>query len=117
MRFCKEHWEALSAAIKEKGLWGLVSKSGEAAKNKFLKEIKGGYLIKDPLMTANFAIMNNAIERGGIYLLTNDENGKPYCPLCEVKKNIGEDEDKKWIVYAVNEQYDIAIKTGILNKN
>ena len=43
----------------------------------------------DPLMSATYMIYGNAVRAGGLYLMTTDEQGNEYCPLCEVDKHAG----------------------------
>lgn len=59
----------------------------------------------DPLLNANFAIWSNALERGGLYLMGNDEDGEPYCPLCEYEKK-GGGKAADWITFAADEQLE-----------
>lgn len=85
MNFCAPHWEKLKQAIRERGLWPLVSPSAEVAHEATLQEIQHGPSKEtfDPLLNATWAIYGRALECGGIYLMTGD-----YCPLCELDKHI-----------------------------
>ena len=82
MKICKNHWEQLKDAIKVRGLWDLVAPNGQAAIYRMQQELAGTATDSnyDPLMTANYMISGQALNFGGIYLLTGD-----YCPLCEAE--------------------------------
>jgi hypothetical protein len=110
MKMCAVHWEALRTAIEEKGLFHLVSGSGAGLKEKILNEDLAGPTPEnfDPLMAANMSIWSNAIEQGGLYLMTDD-----YCPICESEKHKGPSADW-WITNAVNEQFEKAKQMGLL---
>lgn len=103
MKFCKQHWSDLSEAIKTKGMWHLVPKSGEAAAEAMQKEIDKTATPKDydPLMSCHWMIFNNALAGGGPYLMTAQPNGEPYCPLCEVDRvKPGGEGAVQWIEHA-----------------
>jgi hypothetical protein len=98
MRFCQTHWDRLREAIKNKGLNQFVSADGETLTEKIKKEVKEEVTIPDPLFAAHNAIVEAAIKQGGLYLLGKDEEGKDYCPLCEVNKYAKEEgADEDWI--------------------
>jgi hypothetical protein len=106
MRICKEHWEALRAAIENKGMSHLV-KSGQEIFDSAKNELTGeGPTTFDPLFMANNMIVGNAIKSGGLYLLGETEDGSNdghYCPLCEAKYHGSKSEqpvdnlDEDWI--------------------
>ena len=114
---CMEHWNELKSAIENKGLGHLVSKDSQSVANRIKKELNHEHFIKDPLFSANMAIMGNAIQAGGLYLMGKKEDGSDYCPLCEALRNLEDGMDKKWIECAVQEQYDNALNAGLLNLN
>lgn len=91
MKMCMVHWTLMRASIEEHGLDGLVAKSGEAALEALVDDVKQVPDPKnerfDPLMSMNWHFMNGALERGGLYLLGVDEKGEQYCPLCEYEKH------------------------------
>ncbi len=117
MKSCQKHWDQLRKAIEDKGLGHLVSKNGKQVAERLKKELKDEHTIDDPLMSAWFAIMNNALESGGAYLLVMDENGNHYCPMCEGNKHVGKGTDDWFITNSVNEQFNKAKKAGLLNDN
>lgn len=103
MKICDSHWKQLRAAIDKRGLQPFVSTSGEAAFDKIKLDLTTDGNTFDPLLNATFAIWNNALGLGGIYLLGVDEDGEEYCPICESMRNDGPPEDF-WIKNAVDEQ-------------
>lgn len=117
MQICKDHWAQLRAAINERGLSHLVSTSGIDLSSRLKKELNNEATIQDPLMGANFAIMSNALQHGGLYLMSVDENSNPYCPLCEALKHYGDNMDQQWIKFASDEQLDNCKAKGLLNNN
>jgi len=95
MRMCTEHWEQCQQAIKDRGLWHLVAESGDEAAKLLIAQVEGSATKRDydPLMDLNTMINSNAIQCGGLYLLSGD-----YCPLCEAIKHTENDEiDEEWI--------------------
>lgn len=94
MKMCLPHWDALKDAIKERGMWPLVTESGEAATKRAVSEMenKATNETYDPLMSANFMIWNAALRTGGLYLMTGD-----YCPLCEADKHGAPGTASEWI--------------------
>jgi hypothetical protein len=113
---CQQHWDALRAAISERGLDGLISGSGQKAVAKLETELAQGAQTPetyDPLMNANFAIWSNALEAGGLYLMCGDKNGNPYCPICESEKHGGQPADW-WITHAADEQLEKARAMNLL---
>lgn len=121
MKACKEHWDQLRDKIKERGLDHLVSKDGEQAINRLKKELDDQHHIQDPLLSAWFSIMNNALSMGGMYLLGRDENGNHYCPMCEGNKHTkieGFSCASEWFIErSVDDQYNKAKEAGLLNNN
>lgn len=88
MNFCTSHWEKLKEAVTKHELFHLVAKSGEELAGKMKKEIDEKFVVPDPLMTACMMLTSRALEIGGNYLLLSlDENGKAFCPMCELNKN------------------------------
>jgi hypothetical protein len=59
----------------------------------------------DPLLHAYMTIVMNALQQGGTYLLDLNEEGEPYCPLCELEKYYpGQNGPDLWISTAAEEQ-------------
>lgn len=76
MKMCKTHWDALRAAIDACGLNKLVSKSGDEVVRRM---VQGG---SDPLMDAHNLILANALDKGGLAILMDNEDGTERCPVC-----------------------------------
>ena len=89
MRCCTPHWEALKKAVVERGLWPLV-KTGKALEESIAAEFSESRASEDfdPLLRATLMIYSEAVTLGGMYLMSRDENGKEYCPLCEADENV-----------------------------
>ena len=88
MKMCDQHWTELRHAIAVRGLNDFVAAGG----GELLERIKGELEDKpqtkrnfDPLLSANFALMSNAIRGGGLYLLGLKPDGGEYCPVCEAE--------------------------------
>lgn len=94
MKFCQQHWDRLRAVVKEKGMEPLIAKSAEAAMERMQEEAAGTQTPAtfDPLMSCHWMIANNALQAGGLYLMTGD-----FCPLCELVKNTKIGMDEQWI--------------------
>lgn len=84
MQFCQDHWDALRKAIDDRGLSGLVAKSGEAAAESMARQIEGTDTPSDfdPLMWAHWAISGQYLKDVGLSGMAGDK-----CPLCEVEKS------------------------------
>lgn len=78
MQMCEPHWNDLRAEVDRVGLCKFVAKSGEEIGKKLEHEIKTGEKVFDPLMSAFLAIVSNAVQMGGMYMLSGD-----FCPICE----------------------------------
>jgi hypothetical protein len=108
MRICQLHWNILCEEVKNRGLWSLVLKSGEEAMDNMRKEVEGKPHKFDPLMAANNAIWNFALDTGGLYMLGQNPDSTDdghFCPLCEAKKYSLDhpDMDKNWIEGCMND--------------
>jgi hypothetical protein len=117
MRICLDHWGLLKKAMEDRGLMKFVSNSGQVVVEKLQSELAGAPKIEtwDPLMAANLAIWNNALEMGGLYLMGTDENGSEYCPICESVKNEGPAVEW-WITSAADEQLGRAKELGVIKE-
>jgi hypothetical protein len=112
MRFCQAHWEALRAAIRERGLERFVARDGEdlAAKGR-----AAGF---EPLIGAHNAIVQNAIGVAGLAILDGAES----CPLCfliagcgcKTKGNQGPCDFTRWVDRAAADQLAEAKDRGLL---
>lgn len=128
MKFCQAHWDKLHDAIKDRGLWHLVAKSGEAAQEAAKRQLEGTDTAADfdPLMSAHWAIYARAIDCGGLYLMGTDESGAndgDFCPLCELNKHAdrtgmpegqGEPSDH-WINGCCDAQLEYARELGLVS--
>jgi hypothetical protein len=85
MKICETHWAKLRQAIRDRGLYHLVAKSGEAAADNIKAEAQGLPHDYDPLMDCNMMIMSAGLKDGGLRLLTPKEDGSHYCPVCEAE--------------------------------
>lgn len=109
MKFCSTHWESLKTAIKEAGLYDQVAQSGE----ELAQRTAAGEI--DPLMYAHNCIVSNALQCGGLYLMTQKPDGSEYCPLCELEAHAhnGAEAGKEWIAGSVTDtQAALAAKAG-----
>ncbi len=115
MKFCMLHWIDLKKAISDRGLDNLIAKDGKAAMEMVKDNLarKGEYTKDnfDPLMAAHLSIMNNAVEKGGVYILNGD-----YCPLCEFKKHVKDADPNEWIKFASDEVLEKARKLNLTPK-
>ena len=73
--FCRPHWDQLRNAIKARGLWDLVSTSGEQARERLAHPGPETLDSFDPLIAAHNLITNNALELLGPFT---------GCPVCAV---------------------------------
>jgi hypothetical protein len=114
MKMCTDHWTKLRAAIDERGLTKFISGDGAKLVEKMTTELSGGGGSEtfDPLANATWAIYSNALKMAGLYLMGRDENGNPYCPICESK--LGGFDENWWLDNAANEQLDKARNLGLL---
>ena len=94
MQFCQEHWHELKNAIRQRGLWRLVTPAGYLAAEtpEEILELNAARFDFDPLMAASLMIGEQARAAFGSVLAT----GMP-CPLCEVDQNLGANESRHWI--------------------
>lgn len=118
MQFCPVHWLQLRAAIEDRGMSHLVATSGEEASAAAQRHLDGtAHELDDfdPLMNAHWAIINNALQNGGTYLMFPDDEGNDRCPLCELDKHYpGEDAVATWVGYATDEQLNRARELGLI---
>lgn len=83
MKFCMPHWDAIRAAIKDRGLYALVPDSGEKAMTSMASQMQDGPSIDnfDPLMGAHWAIVGNLATNHPQILVIDG------CPLCYANTN------------------------------
>lgn len=85
MKICDKHWAAMRKAVDDRGMTSLV-KSGKENFETIIKELDGEKKLPneyDPLMGMYWMVTNRALAKGGLYLLTQKEDGSEYCPVCE----------------------------------
>lgn len=118
MKFCQPHWDKLREGVRERGLYHLVAKDGEAATGRVMAELQGTATDKtyDPLMAAHWMIFNRALEAGGIGLMghnPNDPEGH-YCPLCELGRALGPDAETNWINGCLDSVLEFCREKGLV---
>lgn len=113
MKFCKEHWQQLREAIKERGLDGFIAKSGKEAADRLVLEQACKSLDSfEPLIGAYGAIAGNLLHSVGPTILTGE-----HCPICTLNEAARKHqagctkpdckvtaEYEKWIGLAADEQ-------------
>src|SRR5208337_525496 len=118
MKICQEHWDGLKEAIEARGLGHLVAGSGAKAAPIVTDELEGSDAY-DPLIAANFAIWNNALEAFGMSMMYEDAP----CPLCLMDKHAAECNDPgcaknsgmDWIGFAADGQLEVARNKGLVS--
>lgn len=115
MRFCKDHWDKLRTAIKNRGLDHLGAKTTEQLHADMVDQLRGSQTDYDPLMDCYWMISNRAIEMGGLYMMTVKENGEHYCPVCEAIEKGGQTE-QYWIDGPADAALKHAQKKGLVPK-
>jgi hypothetical protein len=128
MKMCAPHWQTMRDAIEEKGLSGLVAKSGEAAMDAQVRQIeehqRTGSVSEqttketfDPLMSMHWHFSNNALRCGGLYIMGQREDGENdghYCPLCEFEKNAEGFVAREEIGKVADQMRDYCINEGVI---
>jgi hypothetical protein len=90
VRICKEHWDMCRSAIDDRGMAGLIAKSGEAAHADIVAELQGEpdprHQRFDPLMSMNWHWNGIALKAGGLAMMGEgpESNSGHLCPLCEL---------------------------------
>ncbi len=116
MKICQEHWDKLKEAIEARGLGHLVAGSGATAA--VITGQLSGSDEYDPLIAANFAIWNNALEAFGLSMMYEDAP----CPLCLMDKHAAEcvepdcakNSGMDWIRFAADGQLETARNKGLV---
>lgn len=109
MKMCDEHYEKLKEAVRVKGMWHLVSKSGAEAVRRINSPVF------DPLLDCCLRIYTNAVRSAGLYILEFDKEGGEYCPLCELDKYGKEQNSDDWINQATDDVLYYCAKENLLN--
>src|SRR5512138_3437959 len=89
VKFCQSHWDKLRAAIDARGLSRFIAKDGTEALRRTTIELEQQKSVReswDPLMSAHWAIVNNAMSStpAGLALMAPNEDGSDRCPLCYI---------------------------------
>lgn len=99
MQFCMPHWERLKDAVRDRGMYHLVAKSGEEAHEAAVKQVQGDDSSEhwDPLASATWMIYGRFTEEVGLDAMVGDK-----CPLCECREGFKaaqgiENGDQIWI--------------------
>lgn len=114
MKMCLEHWAMCREAVMDRGMGGLIAKSGEQAVENLKTELEGGKSEFDPLMSMHWHWTNAALAAGGLYLLTDDEDGQPYCPLCEHVKHIEGFDARQAVASIADQMRAYCIEEGLI---
>jgi hypothetical protein len=80
----------LRAACKARGMEHLCHRGGEAALEATVRQLKNEDTPKDfdPLLQANWMIFGRALDLGGLYMMSDAEDGSERCPVCEPIKHL-----------------------------
>jgi hypothetical protein len=125
MKFCQPHWDKLRAAICERGMEGLIAKSDAEAVARLVADVENPKVRSvafDPLMTAHFGILDNAMRVAGSAVMESNANGSPRCPICFLqtehdkacKDPACEQSYDKWIDCAADEALEQAKNFGLV---
>lgn len=104
-------------AVKERGMWNLVAKSGDDATERMVSELAGNEdpSLWDPLMAMNWNFFHAALEYGGFGVMETKEDGSHYCPLCLAKEHGEEPEtDREWISGCADSMLSYAREAGLV---
>lgn len=104
---CQPHWDALKDAIESRGLGGLIAANARDAHARAVADLEGKSERDDfdPLMDATWMIYGRATRDFGLAMMTVDEQGNQYCPMCELVKHTPQPPEGHR--YATNEAYFI----------
>ena len=94
MYICQNHWHELKNAVRQRGLWSLVTPAGYLASETpdEVLELNAAQFTFDPLMASTLMISEQARAAFGTSAATSLN-----CPLCEVDKNLGAGISLDWI--------------------
>lgn len=76
---CIDHWAKLRAALAERKLDKLIAADGMQA----AADLVAGR--PDPLMAAHNAILSNAVDKVGLAIMMQNDDGSERCPICYLK--------------------------------
>lgn len=121
MQICKDHWAAMRAEVKARGLDHLVAKNAKAAADNMVAELSESgdpAMTFDPLMNANFAItaqfLDGVPEGMRLSAFTAD-----HCPLCslnpEREGTTPSELADNWIKGSIQDQYGRAVELGLVD--
>lgn len=94
MQICQDHWHELKNAIRQRGMWKLVSSNtGQQRPTQITKQMRAtppaGF---DPLSMVSVMILDQARMAFGDTLEI-----RTCCPLCKVELNLGTGRSLEWI--------------------
>ncbi len=121
MQICKDHWAAMRAEVKARGLDHLVAKSGKAAADSMMAELNqtaDPAMTFDPLMNANFAITAQFLESVpvGERLSAFSADVCPLCCLSPKREGTTPSElADNWIKGSIQDQYGQAVELGLVD--
>ena len=94
MSICQNHWHELKNAIRQRGLWRLVTPHGYKAAHASAQELEEKLRQSpfDPLMAASLMIHEQARLAFGCPPATSSD-----CPLCVVDRNLGTEVSIEWV--------------------
>lgn len=115
LEMCSLHWDKCKEAIRQRGLWHLVSIDGEEVMEKLKDRIENGEESQrssyDPLVDLNIMLTSEALRCGGLYLMSPEED---FCPLCEAEKHTEDSEmGQIWIDGASDAIFDYCKEKGL----
>lgn len=84
MQICKAHWDTMRTSIADRGMEGLVAKSGKEALDNEMTQLESGESKFDPLMSMHWHWMDTALQCGGLSVLMPKPDGSQCCPICEL---------------------------------
>jgi len=122
MKMCQTHWDRIRVLVEERGLSHLIG-TAEQAMQAIADEVDGQESTHfDPLMAVNNLIMGQALQMGGLYLMSGD-----FCPVCEAMKHTahlprqGETEpvgeawvEDHWTVGPVDAVHEVCRQKGLV---
>jgi hypothetical protein len=91
MEICQDHWHELKNAIRQRGMWKLVSSNPTVSPNRGTPST-GAETAFDPL-----AIAGRMIAHQAHMALGDSLENRSSCPLCEVEQNLGSGTSNEWI--------------------
>jgi hypothetical protein len=94
MKICLDHWHEMRNAIRQRGLWKLVTQQGSVAAQNSQAEVGAWRMSStfDPLIAESSMISEQALMALGSPLASSHD-----CPLCSVEQSLGAETVLEWI--------------------